>query len=132
MKLINVDRVKKDLLAELLSGVDGGTDASWLKTYEVIDRIENIVNEWVDNQITVEAIPIEMRLIDVDNFLKQYSNQVPGDTIDAIDLRLALLKEPKVDAIPIEWIEKWLDTWTPDLPVAEMMKDWEKENESNN
>ena len=58
MKLIDVDRVK-DLLAELLMGVDGGTDVSYLKTYEVIDRIEKIVNEWVDNQPTVKAIPIE-------------------------------------------------------------------------
>lgn len=58
MRLIDVDGVK-DLLAELLMGVDGGTDASYLKTYEVIDRIEKIVNEWVDNQPTVEAIPIE-------------------------------------------------------------------------
>ena len=42
-----------------------------------------------------------MKLIDVDNFLKQYSDQVCGDTIDAIDLRLALLREPIVDAIPV-------------------------------
>lgn len=59
MKLIDVDGVKNSLLTELLTGVDGGTDASYLKTYEVINRIEKIVNEWVDNQITVEAIPIE-------------------------------------------------------------------------
>ena len=47
-----------------------------------------------------------MRLINVDNFLKRFSYQVPGDTIDAINLRLALLNEPKVDAIPIEWLEQ--------------------------
>lgn len=59
MILIDTDGVKKDLLAELLTGVDGGTDASYLKTYEVINRIEKIVNEWVDNQPTVKAIPVE-------------------------------------------------------------------------
>ena len=59
MRLIDADGVKDSLLTDLLMGVDGGTDASYLKTYEVIDRIENIVNEWVDNQITVKAIPIE-------------------------------------------------------------------------
>ena len=66
MRLINVDEVKNSLLIELLGGVDGGTDASYLKTYEVIDRIEKIVNEWVDNQPTVKAIPIEFinRLIE--------------------------------------------------------------------
>ena len=59
MRLIDVGGIKDSLLPELLSGVDGGTDDSWLKAYEVINRIENIVNEWVDNQPTVEAIPIE-------------------------------------------------------------------------
>ena len=59
MRMIDVGGIKDSLLPELLSGVDGGTGDSYLKTYEVIDRIEKIVNEWVDNQITVEAIPIE-------------------------------------------------------------------------
>ncbi len=78
-----------------------------------------------------------MRLIDVDNFLKQYSNQVPGDTIDAIDLRLALLKEPKVDAIPIEWIDQYMNKFqlhgvTGDeywiLHSMLCAWEWEKEN----
>lgn len=59
MRLIDADGIKNSLLTELLMGVDGGTDDSYLKTYEVIDRIEKIVNEWVDNQPTVEAVPIE-------------------------------------------------------------------------
>ena len=58
-RLIDADEVKNSLLTELLMGVDGGTDASYLKTYEVIGRIEKIINEWVDNQPTVNAIPIE-------------------------------------------------------------------------
>lgn len=59
MRLIDANEVKDSLLTELLMGVDGGTDASYLKTYEVIERIEKIVNEWVDIQQTVNAIPIE-------------------------------------------------------------------------
>lgn len=59
MRLINTNEIKNSLLTELLMVVDGGTDASYLKTYEVIDRIEKIVNEWVDNAPTVEAIPID-------------------------------------------------------------------------
>lgn len=39
------------------------------------------------------------------------------------------LKEEK-KAIPIEWIEKWANKWTPDLSVSEMLKDWEKENDN--
>lgn len=76
-----------------------------------------------------------MKLIDVDNFLKQYSDQVCGDTIDAIDLRLALLKEPIVDAIPIEWLKKrFMDRdsskWSYDWHVIAdcLITYWEKEN----
>lgn len=81
-----------------------------------------------------------MRLIDVDNFLKQYSDQVPGDTIDAIDLRLALLKEPKVEAVPVEWIKRWSAEHYQHNPITIellkktevwlMLKDWEEENEN--
>lgn len=59
MRLIEANGVKNSLLTDLLLGVDGGTDDSYLKTYEVIDRIEKIVNECVDKEPTVEAIPIE-------------------------------------------------------------------------
>lgn len=82
-----------------------------------------------------------MKLIDVDNFLKRYSNQVPGDTIDAIDLRLALLKEPKVEAIPVEWIKNEIgcsigavrdDDYDCDYDYAacilQLLDRWEKEN----
>lgn len=86
-----------------------------------------------------------MRLIDVYNFLKQYSDQVPGDTVDAIDLRLALLKEPVVEAIPIEWIKKWkekaangsllyrspldlYDHYEYEAAIDRLLSDWEEEN----
>lgn len=82
-----------------------------------------------------------MRLINADSFLKQYSDQVRGDTIDAIDLRLALLKEPKVDAIPVKWIKKQIEKYATfefhlDVDDIEaracleyLLEDWEKENE---
>ena len=100
MKLIKADEVKNSLLIELLSGVDGGTDASYLKTYEVIDRIEKIVNEWVDNQITVKAITIE--------WINSYTTGLVfsddyEDNADSIDYYIDCIKE--------------------------MVRDWEKENE---
>lgn len=102
MKLIKADEVKNSLLIELLSGVDGGTDASYLKTYEVIDRIEKIVNEWVDNQITVKAITIE--------WINSYTTGLVfsddyEDNADSIDYYIDCIKE--------------------------MVRDWEKENEDN-
>jgi len=87
-----------------------------------------------------------MKLINVSNFLKQFSDQIPGDKIDAIELRLALLDEPAVEAIPIEWIKKWVETCGNE-PVDDftdvdyycdgyqknviecLLKAWEKENE---
>lgn len=74
-----------------------------------------------------------MRLINVDNFLKQYSDQVCGDTIDAIDLRLALLKEPTVKAIPIDWLKKrgMEHSLMAAAYVGFMIHEWEKENETD-
>lgn len=47
----------------------------------------------------------------------------------------------KVDAIPIEWIEKWLEAqerilrisppYYHQITVRKMLEDWEKENEGN-
>ena len=100
MRLIDADGVKNSLLTELLKGVDGGTDASYLKTYEVIDHIEKIVNEWVDNQPTVKAIPIE--------WINSYTTGLIfsddyEDNADSIDYYIDCIKE--------------------------MVRDWEKENE---
>ena len=47
---------------------------------------------------------------------------------------------PTVEAIPIEWIEKWVEKYNKDLDpwfqgrtaVDDMLDDWEKENEINN
>ena len=64
-----------------------------------------------------------MRLIDADELmelLRLRKDSGIGTEIDEIKT---------VEAIPIEWIYKWILTWTPDLPVSEMLKDWEKENE---
>ena len=74
-----------------------------------------------------------MKLIDVHNFLKQYSDQVCGDTIDAIDLRLALLKEPTIKAIPVEWLKKRSmgHSLMAAAYICFMIHEWEAENETN-
>lgn len=80
-----------------------------------------------------------MKLINVSNFLKQFSDQVPGDKIDAIELRLALLDEPTVEAIPKEWIKAQLEkeeyrTFLVDYIewgncLRWLLEAWEEENE---
>lgn len=144
-KLIDVGGIKDSLLPELLSGVDGGTDDSYLKAYEVIDRIENIVNEWIDNQIIVEVIPIE--------WIKEYVDFGVSDELAQRYRRFVLnmIKDwnkrdcPTIKAIPIEWIKKWkekaadgslcrspldlFDHYEYEAAINRLLSDWEKENE---
>lgn len=99
MRLIEANGVKNSLLTDLLLGVDGGTDDSYLKTYEVIDRIEKIVNECVDKEPTVKAIPIEWLNLYTTSLI--FSDDYV-DNADSIDDYIYCIKE--------------------------MMRDWEKEN----
>ena len=81
-----------------------------------------------------------MKLINVGNFLKRYEDNIPGDTIDAIELRMVLwLDEPAVEAIPIEWLKKkyeeaddmgmGIEDWSEKDCFGHVIKEWEKENE---
>lgn len=49
-------------------------------------------------------------------------------------IRTLLNKQPQVEAIPIEWIKNWMakseNTYNREQ-VYEMLKEWEKENETN-
>ena len=38
-----------------------------------------------------------------------------------------VLDDYVVDAIPIEWIEKWLNRWTVDISADKMLKEWKEE-----
>ena len=83
-----------------------------------------------------------MRLIDKDRLLKGSNHywlemENFGD-IEAIDVRFIEMAD-EVKAIPIEWIEKWLETCIPHYDydkmtyiadVYEMLEDWEKKNEA--
>lgn len=74
-----------------------------------------------------------MRLIDADVFKTEYENLITWVSHRAEKARLRefikdIQNQPTVKAIPVEWIKKWMEKWTPDLSVAEMLKDWEKEN----
>lgn len=48
------------------------------------------------------------------------------------DCESAVVEQPEVEAIPIEWIERKLaEHWYVDYDIREMLEDWEKENEAN-
>lgn len=50
-----------------------------------------------------------MRLIDADAFLERTSKDPLFPLVERYGLSGVIQNEPTVDAIPVEWIEKWLD-----------------------
>ena len=50
-----------------------------------------------------------MRLIDADAFLERTSKDPLFPLVERYGLSGVIKNEPTVDAIPVEWIEKWLD-----------------------
>lgn len=76
-----------------------------------------------------------MRLIDKDRLLKGSNHywlemENFGD-IEAIDVRFIEMAE-EIKAIPIEWINNWLNTGRNAkyfIPMMEMIEEWENENE---
>lgn len=84
-----------------------------------------------------------MRLIDADNLIKDVMELWDYKTVNGITA-ITVLKQtitdienqPTVEAIPIEWIEKWQgkqyclqDEGKAKNTVIEMLEDWRKENE---
>lgn len=74
-----------------------------------------------------------MRLIDGDKLYKTLAkpSDIPGDTIDVMTVRLAILAAPEVEAIPKEWIEEWgwKNGMSESMSLRVMIEDWGKENE---
>ena len=50
-----------------------------------------------------------MRLIDADAFLERTSKDPLFPLVERYGLSGVIENEPTVEAIPVEWIEKWLD-----------------------
>ncbi len=69
-----------------------------------------------------------MRLIDADELYKALAkpSDLPGDTIDVMAVRLAILTAPTVEAIPIEFLNKWFGNNYN--AFTDLMMAWEKEN----
>lgn len=87
-----------------------------------------------------------MRLIDADalhqTYMKWFKKQSinNGTTTKAIVLADALMRnEPKVDAIPVEWLLEWEQKYNENLPqlfrgdtvIKEVIRDWRAENEAD-
>ena len=86
-----------------------------------------------------------MRLIDADEALNLIDGETKVETNsnvkafnDALEVAIQIIDTQKtVEAIPIEWIKKWLETCIPHYDydrmtyiadVYEMLDDWEEEN----
>lgn len=51
-----------------------------------------------------------------------------------IEIITDMINQPIIDAIPVDWIKRWCDNrWGvyEGVGVQDMLKDWEKENETN-
>lgn len=74
-----------------------------------------------------------MRLIDADKIIITRQDYVGALTLPE-RLRRLLNIQPTVKAIPIERINNWLNTGRNAkyfIPMMELIKEWEKENETN-
>lgn len=71
-----------------------------------------------------------MRLIDADKLFHEYLTNELWNIPDIV--YCALLKQPTVEAIPIEWVKRWAmkseNTYNREQ-IVEMLNDWEKEND---
>ena len=74
-----------------------------------------------------------MKLVDRD-FLLNWLGAIRVKQIDpayeeAYKFVSSVVKDKRfiIEAIPLEWIKKWVNRWSIDLSVSEMLKDWEKE-----
>ena len=72
-----------------------------------------------------------MKLVDWDKVKISYDKQVSGTIIEPIyNIKV---EAPIVKAIPIEWINDWLNKGRNAkyfIPMMKMVEQWEKENES--
>jgi hypothetical protein len=82
-----------------------------------------------------------MNLIDRDKLYNAICkpSDLPDDVINVCEIRLSIIDQPVVEAIPKKWIINWLTRQTiPALHTCDnyeavnmMLDDWEKENETN-
>lgn len=81
-----------------------------------------------------------MRLIDADEMLKRRESWNTDDVMDKALYNFTLnriIEQTKVDAIPIEWINHYMDTNLTKVSLfyscmSEFVRDWQKEQEKNN
>lgn len=75
-----------------------------------------------------------MRLVDADKLLQEtwkvetkdmFHMTKMIDVVSAIDIKEA----PTVNAIPIEWLIDYIIKEGPNVPLENVLYDWEKENE---
>ena len=76
-----------------------------------------------------------MVLIDRDKLYNDICkpSDLPDDSINVCDIRLAIINQPAIEAIPIEWLRMWFTKKASLIGItliSEIESDWEKENET--
>ena len=79
-----------------------------------------------------------MELIDRDEAIKAINDVLMEDVRHRVWLKLRINNLKPVDAIPIEWIEKWLsdrssclERTASEIHIKQIISDWEAENRRN-
>lgn len=99
---------------------------TWVSHRAEKARLREFIKD-IQNQPTVKAIPIELY------------EQVKGERDIAIEqlksLNIELFEKPYLKAITIEWIKNWFNPKYANTVyyslLRDMIKDWEKENETD-
>ena len=86
----------------------------------------------------IDAHKVQLKLLEECQNIRHFDKdrKKPQIFADGIDFAWVMLdNQPTVEAIPIEWIRKWVKNWKPYTNVKSdvfyMLEDWEKENETN-
>ena len=79
-----------------------------------------------------------MRLLDADALIDDIKNNLwDWETVDGITATTVLKQtitdiknQPTVDAIPVEWINRWYDRnyMYADIEIDDLLNDWKEEN----
>lgn len=79
----------------------------------------------------IDAYKVQLKLFEESKNIRYFDKNKKKSQIfaDGLDFAWTMLDNaPTVDAIPIEWINKWIKENTY-ADVIDMVRDWEKENE---
>lgn len=110
--------MNKEMIKRLLESLDDDTEISFIKLH---NRYFIKVIKWVkDIPYSKQVIVPEENFIFIDEIMKELGVEILGEDNEAI---------------PIEWIESYIQTFLPNRTIGyirKMIENWREENESTN